>query len=131
MRPALLVVASLLAGCREGIELEILADSTTIRVEVFLAAHAPLGDVTELAPENAERIEGIAFPRNLTPDGAIEPPVHRPRSGADGRARLELQADDRPHGDPGADRRRATTRTARSSARRCSTTSASPTRRSG
>ena len=93
MRPALLVVASLLAGCREGIELEILADSTTIRVEVFLAAHAPLGDVTELAPENAERIEGIAFPRNLTPDGAIEPPFIA-TVGADHRARLELQADD-------------------------------------
>ena len=92
MRPALLVVASLLAGCREGVELEILADSTTTRVEVFLAAHDPLVDVTELAPENAEHIAGIAFPRNLTADGAIEAPFIA-TVGADHRARLELQPD--------------------------------------
>jgi len=92
MRPALLVVASLLAGCRDGIELEILADGTTARVEVFLAAHDPLVDVTELAPENAERIVGTVFPRNLDADGAIEPKFSA-TVGADHRARLELQPD--------------------------------------
>lgn len=101
MRIALLVVASLLAACREGVELEVLADSTTTRVEVFVASRAAAPDsalaaLTALGPANpdpdARLIAGRIHPRDLAPDGSIEP-AFEAIVDSNHRARLALWAD--------------------------------------
>jgi len=101
MRIALLVVASLLAACRDGVELEVLADSATTRVEVFVASRAATPDsalaaLTAIGPANpdpdAPLVAGTIHPRDLAPDGSIERAFEATVDG-DGRARLALWAD--------------------------------------
>lgn len=101
MRIALLVAASLLAACRDGVELEVLADSTTTRVEVFVASRAAAPDsalaaLTALGPANpdpdARLIAGTIHPRDLAPDGSIEP-AFEAIVDSNHRARLALWAE--------------------------------------
>lgn len=101
MRNALIVAASLLAACSDGVQLEVLTDGTTTRVEVFVASRAAppgsaLAALTALGPANpdpdAPLVAGTVHPRDLAPDGSIEP-VFEASVGGDHRARLELWAD--------------------------------------
>ena len=90
MRNALLVVASLLAACRDGVELEVLADSATTRVEVFVASRpaAPgsaLAALTALGPANPDPVPRWSRARSThatSPPTARSSPRSPPRSAA-------------------------------------------------
>ena len=89
MRIALLVVASLVAACRDGIEIEIFADRTATRVEVFVSSGAPTDAPAvrlDLVPAEVDAaVTGLAYPRDPGPDRTFGAQV-----GSDGRARVEL-----------------------------------------